>query len=537
MRPRTLGIVLTLLLLGGVVAQVTVLGGPGQDGADGVREDEATAREPEVWEPTGEQWSEARRIVDALSVQELAGQLVVARDDGAGTDLVRDLHLAGVIVMDPVSGRESLNELKQRNEELQRLGDERGVPVMIGVDQEGGQVARLASPLTAFGSFMGAGAAVAGDDGDEAPGAQAVREAAAGSGAELRAVGFTTVFAPVADLTSADADPVIGSRSAGSDPDVVARAVVAAIRGYGDAGMISTVKHFPGHDVDADSHVTLPRLDGTREELDGRDAVPFRRVVEAGAPGVMTGHLDVPAVDDGVPSSASRSIVTDWLRNDLGHDGLVVSDSLEMAPLMQRYPGGESAVAVVQAGNDVALMPPDPRAARDALRSALESGELAMDQARDSAVRTTAWLLAQQQSEALPGEPGAAEPAARGLSAAAVSVLTRPCDQGLELDSVTPVGDSELVERFTRAAEDAGLGTSDGPTVALVGNAGPLPTADVTVATDRPYVLADATSTTRIALYGRGRPAMDALVDVLSGREEPRGALPVDVPGLDRVDC
>ncbi len=538
--------VLGLLLVTGVVAQVTVLDGTGlvgRGGADRVpgagqsRDDEP---EPDVWEPTEEQWSEARRVVDDLTLEELAGQLIVARENGSGAALVRDLHLAGVIVMDPATGEDQLAEIERRNEELQRLGADRRVPVLIGIDQEGGQVARLLEPLTVFGSFMTAGAAVAGDDEDsgaESPGEEAVRDAAAASGAELRAAGFTAVFAPVADLTSATADPVIGSRSAGSDPEVVGRAVVAAMRGYGDAGMISTVKHFPGHDVRGDSHLTLPRLDGTRQDLDARDAAPFRAAVEAGAPGVMTAHLDVSAVDEGTPSSASRAVVTDWLREDLGHEGLVVSDSLEMAPLMERYPGGASAVAVIQAGNDVALMPADPRAARDALHSALQSGDLAEEQARESATRTVAWSLAQQDSESMPGRPGAGESAARSLSAAGLTVVGRSCETDLALEAVTPVGDPRLVDRFTRAAEESGLGVTGGPTVALVGNGTPVPAADIPVATDRPYVLADSTAATRIALYGSGRPAMDALVDVLTGETQARGALPVDVPGLESVPC
>ena len=226
------------------------------------------------WGPTRRQLDRAARAVRDLSLEQLAGQTIVARYDGtaAPTALVRDLHLGGVVVFSDNIG--STDQIRDVNEQLRREV-RRDWPLWVSVDQEGGVVQRVEGRATRFPAFMSAGAA------DEA---DLTRAAAAAMGAELRGLGFNVDFAPIADVTTGPDDPTIGSRSAGSDPALVARHARAAASGLQGAGVLPVVKHFPGHgSVAADSHETLPVQTRTQAQLAERDLVPFREAVAAGS--------------------------------------------------------------------------------------------------------------------------------------------------------------------------------------------------------------------------------------------------------------
>ncbi|MET0767912.1 MAG: glycoside hydrolase family 3 N-terminal domain-containing protein [Aeromicrobium sp.] len=529
-------LVLAALVVIGAVGWWTWLDEPGQDDASAPRAQASpsgpsASPEPTGWVPSDEIRQEARALADGLSLEELAGQLIVARSfsNEASLALVRDRHFAGVMVTGQqildVTTDDPLDDVKAFNQQLQDAGGDRGFPVMVPIDQEGGLVARLTDPLTTFPTFMSAGAAITGH-GDA--GAAAVTAAARASGAELRAAGYNTVFAPDGDITIGPADPIIGSRSAGSDPAVVAQAVVAAVDGYSEAGLISAVKHFPGHNVSTDSHTGLPVLDSDGKRLRSHDLVPFEAAVAGSAPGIMTGHLEVTAIDKGVPASMSRKVITDGLRKNLGYDGLVISDSLGMGAVMQRYPGGESTVEAIRAGSDLALMPADNEQAHDAVLAALESGYIPEQQARDSAARTIAYLLHAQASPELPGEPGSHVDESEALSAKAATVVAHPCPVP-SIDAVTPSGSADAVAAFRVAAEEAGLPLGSGTSVALLGPGVPAASADVVVSTDTPYSLARSSAPTKVALYGRDVPAMRALVKVLMGDARAQGKLPVEI--------
>lgn len=495
-------------------------------------------KEP-AWGPTASERNTARAFAEAMSLEDLAGQLIIARSfsNESSLELVRDKHFAGVMVTGQqildVTTSDPLEDVKAFNQELQDAGGDRGFPVMVPIDQEGGLVARLADPLTVFPAFMSAGAAIEGHGDD---GAAAVTAATRASGAELRAAGYNTVFAPDGDITIGPADPIIGSRSAGSDPDVVAKAVIAAVDGYSQAGVISAVKHFPGHNVSTDSHKGLPVLDSDRDRLRNHDLVPFEAAVGQAAPGIMTGHLNVPLIDSGVPASMSRKVITTGLRENLGYDGLIISDSLGMGAVMQRYPGGEAAVQAIKAGSDLALMPANNEQAYDAMLAALESGEIPEKQARDSAARTIAYLLHSQASPELPGEPGSHAAESQALSAKAATIVAHPCPVP-RITAVAPSGSPDAVAAFRVAAQEAGLPIGSGTSVALLGPGSPGSSADVVVSTDSPYSLARSSAPTKIALYGGDVPAMRALVDVLMGDERALGRLPVDVGLPAPVRC
>lgn len=244
-------------------------------------------------------------------------------------------------------------------------------PLLVGVDQEGGRVTRLPEPFLAPPPAAILGAL---DD------AILARDLARAVGRELRAAGFTWNLAPVLDVHSNPANPVIGDRAFNRDPERVARLGVAAIQGLTEAGVLATAKHFPGHgETAADSHLTLPESPQSEARWRAVEFVPFRRAIQACVPVVMVAHLSCPALDRKAPTSLSHAVITEILRRELGYDGVVVSDDLEMAAIAARFDIGEAAVRFLEAGGDLVLICHDAsrqRAAMAAVEAALHAGRL-----------------------------------------------------------------------------------------------------------------------------------------------------------------
>lgn len=350
---------------------------------------------PTSWGPTEGELAEAAEIVAEWDAARLGGQVIVGRY--AGTDpsvparMVRELHLAGVsVTSDNVTDADQVRATTAAVTKA-LTADGRDWPAVIGVDQEGGVVSHLRGIATEFPPFAAAGVAIANQG---KAGEQAVTGAASATALELRDLGFTWVFAPVADVTIGAADPTIRTRSPSADPALAGRAVAAAVKGYDDAGVISTTKHFPGHgSATADSHETLPRLGASLADLRARDLKPFESAVAAGAPAVMMAHLDVPALQPGMPSSQAPKVY-DFLRDDLGFEGLAITDSLGMgAALSQDFP----AVRALKAGADLLLMPVDTRVAHRLVTEAIESGEVPRARAEEAAAKVVALQLWQQR--------------------------------------------------------------------------------------------------------------------------------------------
>lgn len=537
----------------------------------------------EGWGPDRAELDRAARIVRRMRLPDLAGQVIVAewRGTAAPVELVRDLHLGGVIAFD--SNVVSAAQVTAVNAALTRQV-RRKWPLFLGVDQEGGVVERMRSVATRFPTFMSAGAA-----GDP----ELTQQAYAASGRELRGLGFTVDFAPDADVTSGPGDPTIGSRSPSSRPATVAEHVVAAAAGYSEAGVLPVVKHFPGHgSVPADSHLTLPVQTRTRKELDASDMVPFRSAVDAGLPAVMVAHLDVRAIDPGVPSSLSRKVVTDLLRDEMGFEGLVVTDSLAMTGVTRGRDPGRTAVQALRAGSDVLLMPPSPATARAALVGAVKGGSLSRRRLEQAAARQIALLTHLAGADGAP--VGSARAASRRLSAAAITVTDGPCSGRLVGDAVHAYGDASAVSAFTSAAGRAGLTVllrqsppprlataqptperrpkegkrsfqkrrkawkkaeatrvrrlsawtasedarlAAGTAVGFSGFRDAPVDGSVAVATDSPWVLGRVDAPTRIATFGDTPGAMDVLVEVLLGEASAPGRLPVRVAGVAREGC
>ena len=268
---------------------------------------------------------------------------------------------------------------------LHQHGDRpQGLPLLIGIDQEGGGVQRLQYGV------------------DPVPSAQSVgstsdlgyaRSVARDNGEALRELGVTLVFAPVADY-----DPTgysaLGSRTYSRDLKLNARMVVASMKGYLEAGVLPVLKHFPGiGTVTGDSHGALVHQTAPLEEIASRDLVSFRRAIRAGAPIVMTSHAAVDAVDPTIASSVDPQVVQGILRDELGFQGVAITDSQGMAPIYEPFGPGEGAVRSLLAGNDLVLNSPVPGEAFRAVRKALDSGRLSRDRLTEAATRVVALRL------------------------------------------------------------------------------------------------------------------------------------------------
>ena len=229
---------------------------------------------------------------------------------------------------------------------IQRARPAWAPPLLVAADQEGGQLVGLGDGTTQFAGAMALGAA-----GDEA-----LAERVAGATArELRALGVNVDYAPVCDVAGNPANPALGIRSFGDDPEAVGRLAAATVRGLQGGGVAATAKHFPGAgDTAADPHLGLPQVPRTNAELAARELVPFRATLAAGARLVMTGHFALPGERD-LPASLSAAVLRDLLRGELKFDGVTVSDALDMRALAQGSAQIIDAVAALRAGEDVLL--------------------------------------------------------------------------------------------------------------------------------------------------------------------------------------
>ena len=286
--------------------------------------------------------------------------------------------LGGVILF-----RRNLQELEQ----ICRLTSElhasaSAPPLLVGVDQEGGRVTRLPAPFLAPPP-----AAVLGrlDDPD------LTREVAYAVGRELRAAGFNWNLTPVLDVHTNPGNPIIGDRAFSPDPRRVARMGLAALRGFEAAGILATGKHFPGHgDTAVDSHLGLPESGQTTARWREVEFAPFRAAIRGGIPSILVAHLACPALDPTSPSSLSRVIITDILRGELGFDGVVVSDDMEMGAIAARFDIGEAAVRFLEAGGDLILVcrhADRQQEAVTAVEAALQGGRLTQERLQASLER------------------------------------------------------------------------------------------------------------------------------------------------------
>ncbi|MCD8142248.1 MAG: hypothetical protein LUD83_03055 [Clostridiales bacterium] len=257
-----------------------------------------------------------------------------------------------------------------------------GLP--LSVDEKGGTVARVSgNPNMGYAAIPDMGDIGATGDTDEA------YQVGLTLGRELTELGFNLDFAPVADVDSNPNNPVIGDRSFGSDPALVANMVAAAVEGFHQGGVLCTLKHFPGHgDTDTDSHEGFALTNKTLDELWDCELIPFQAGIEAGADCVMVAHISAPNVTGGnTPASLSSTLVDGLLRDELGFDGLVITDAMDMGAITTAYTQSEAAVLAIKAGVDLLLKPEDMDEMYQALLDAVKSGELSESRIEESVRR------------------------------------------------------------------------------------------------------------------------------------------------------
>ena len=325
----------------------------------------------------------AQRTLARMTLREKVGQLMMPfvlgnfAPEGSEThdrivNVIEQENVGGVImsVGSPSEVAVKLNDLQRHSK----------YPLLVAADLETGAGFRFRGAVhiptnialggaTTFPSLMALGAT-----GDPRHAYQLGRITAL----EARAMGVHVPFAPVLDVNNNPDNPIINIRSFGEEPKAVADLGVAFVRGLQDYGAVATGKHFPGHgDTGTDSHLDLPVINVGRERLDAIELVPFRAAIAAGMQGIMTAHIAVPEISgETIPATVSKQVLTGLLRSDLGFDGIVFTDAMDMAAIDRLFPRGESAVRAVLAGADVIVMPRDVKQAIDAIVKAIDDGRL-----------------------------------------------------------------------------------------------------------------------------------------------------------------
>jgi beta-N-acetylhexosaminidase len=339
--------------------------------------------EPEPPEPVdARSWTE--RTLESLTLREKVGQLMMPwvlgdyAPEGSPShqrmlDYIEEQKIGGVImsVGTPIEVAAKLNDLQGHAE----------LPLLVAADLETGAGFRMRGAVhvpgtidlggaTDFPSLMAVGAA-----GQE----RLAYEMGRITALEARAVGIHVPFAPVLDVNNNPQNPIINVRSFGESPGDVSRMGTAFIRGIQENGAIATGKHFPGHgDTETDSHIALPVIRHDRARMDSVELRPFQEAIDAGMGGIMTAHISVPSLNGGIrePSTLSPLVLTKVLREEMGFDGIIFTDAMDMAAISRLHNAGEAAVRAIEAGNDVILMPASVERAIEGIVQAVVTGRL-----------------------------------------------------------------------------------------------------------------------------------------------------------------
>ena len=315
-----------------------------------------------------------------VDIDQLAGRYSVTKSGTKVKDAIKSKPVGGVICFP-----DNLIDRVQTDAMIRNIQGYAEIPLFISVDEEGGIVTRLGGRsdfgVTDFGKMYDVG---------EAGDITKAYEVGAILGAQLRELGFNLNFAPVADIWTNPDNLVIGKRAFGSEPNEVANMVSFCVRGFMNQNVLCTLKHFPGYgDTVGDSSVGSVSCQKTLEELWDCELVPFRSGIDAGAPVVMIGHINLPNVAgaEDVPASLSGTIISDLLRDQMGFEGLIITDAMSMGAITAHYRSDEAARLAIQAGVDLILMPDDMDAAFKGILDAVASGEISEERIDESVLR------------------------------------------------------------------------------------------------------------------------------------------------------
>ena len=506
-----------------------------------------------------------------MTVTEKIGQRLVIGFPGpemspAFIRLVKEYKIGNVILFQ--RNCESSAQLSRLCRDIQELvRRETGHGAFITIDQEGGSVTRLPYEAVNVPGSMALAAT-----GDPENACRAARLTAA----ELRAFGINFNLAPVADVNNNPDNPIIGVRSYGDTPEQVERFAAAALRGYLDGGVLASAKHFPGHgDTDMDSHLSLPCIDKSLEELEKLELRPFKALIDAGCPAVMTTHILFPQLEpENVPATMSRRIITGILKERLGFQGLVISDCVEMQAIGVYYGSARGAAAAMAAGVDLVFVSHTAETQEEAAlacRAAVESGQISMEEldasvekilrykeqyctgpvgtperpealAEAAALRLATIALTQGTIPALGDAPffcGCADYQAGLVSNRELEKPAFPEAMSAKLGGTALVTGQDPSAEEIQAAVNAAkghtsifVGTFNGHLypgqTALVKALGELNIPMAVVALRNPYDLRDLPGhAAGVAAWDYSYLTLDALVPVLSGEVKPQGKLPI----------
>ncbi len=381
---RTWGILLLFCLC--------FMSGCGSGSSEGLPQNESE-QEMEQTEKTAEELKEEflEKKLAEMSLEEKTGQLFMCafrkNEDGSNItemnqtikDAFDKYHVGNVILFG-----ENIDTVEQTKGLISDLQAHSSIPLLVGVDEEGGRVSRL----HASGNIPAADIPSAEElaaEGDS----QKVFEAGKTIGQELKELGFQVDFAPVADINTNPDNTVIGNRAFGSDGETAATMVSAFLKGLKEEGIVGCVKHFPGHgDTSMDSHKNETYVAHDRERLKKVEFLPFQRAIGEQVDMVMVSHIKTPnATTDGLPASLSKEMVTDILRKELGFQGIIITDAMNMGAIAHYYGGEEAAVMALEAGVDIILMPENYEKAVSAVLEAVREGRLTEGRITESAKR------------------------------------------------------------------------------------------------------------------------------------------------------
>ena len=310
--------------------------------------------------------------LENMSLDEKIGQMMIVFYEKEVMDSTLKSALEEVKPGGFILFKENITTYENTLKLIKEIKETADIPMFISIDEEGGIVQRLKALLDVKATDVPYMYSV-GEKND----LELTKSVGKLLAEELRVFGINLDFAPVLDVYSNPNNQVIGRRSFGSDKELVAKHGIALSNGLEENGVLSVYKHFPGHGNTAtDSHFSLPVLDLTKEELDEVDVYPFKEAIKNNAKMIMVGHLAVPKLTgDETPASLSKKVVTDYLRNELKFDGLIVTDGLNMGALTNYYSKDEICAKAVEAGVDILLMPSSSRQCLKSVKQAIEDGK------------------------------------------------------------------------------------------------------------------------------------------------------------------
>lgn len=322
-------------------------------------------------------------FVNKMTLDEKIGQMIVAGFNGTDVNeelinLVNTNKVGGVILFK--RNIETSEQLKKLNNNIDGLNKE--IPLFISVDEEGGRVNRLPSDMENFPSAREVGLK---NDKDYA------YNNGKSIGESLKVTGFNMNYAPVLDIFSNPKNTVIGDRAFGSDVETVSTMGIATMKGIEEEGIISVIKHFPGHgDTSVDSHYGLPIVYKTLEELENFELIPFKKAIKEGCKAIMVSHILLDKIDKQNPSSMSETVITDILREQLGFDGVVITDDMEMGAITENFTIEDACVQSIIAGCDIVLIGSGNESIYNtiqAIKDSILNGKITEERINESVVR------------------------------------------------------------------------------------------------------------------------------------------------------